>query len=259
MIAQYAGSMDSSIADDKVRRAIAQTPLRRPSPLQRYRATPGRHSVHGDLVLCSTGSDTPEGNVAFVLGPEDPQAVFTLADAFFGPAAYAVSIEQEAAPAMPKALEARGWQLEEEEPALVLAPIPAPPAYMPGLRIRMVDTEADFEAFLTLSQTARRWIPSLQAALDADVALFVGHLPEGPVATARLSCYGDVGEILGVATQPSHRRQGLGTALTWAAMAEAKRRGCTALTLNSSALGYGLYRRIGFVPAGHYLTYVRGQ
>jgi ribosomal protein S18 acetylase RimI-like enzyme len=247
-----------TIADASSLRAIAQAPLRQPSPLQKYRASPGRHRADGDVILCSIG-DEPEGNSVFVLGPEEPQAVLALADGFFGTGAYAIAVDQDAAPEVPRALVARGWLLEEQEPALVLAPIPDEPAGVPGLRIQRVDSEAGFEAFLRISQTARRWIPSLQAARDPDVAPFVGYLPEGPVATSRLVRYGDVAEILGVVTLPAYRRRGLGTALTWAAMAESRRRGCTALTLTSSELGYGLYRRIGFVPAGRYLTYVGGR
>jgi ribosomal protein S18 acetylase RimI-like enzyme len=247
-----------SIADPQVRRSIVHTPLRQPSPLQRYRGAAGRHVVFGDLVLCSMG-DGPEDNTAFVLGPEDPQNVFPQADRFFGSRAYAVAIEQDAAPAVQQHLAAHGWQLEEKEPALVLSPIPAAPPDAPGLRIQPVNNQADFAAFLSVSQNARRWIPSLQAAQDADVALFVGYLPEGPVATSRLTRYGDVAEILGVATLPAHRRKGWGTAMTWAAMTEAARRGCTALTLNASELGYGVYVRMGFQPAGHYLTYVQSR
>ena len=267
----------------QARRAIAQTPLRQPSPLQRYRPTPGRHSVQGDLgelVLSATGGDGPAANTAFVLGPEAPHTVFARAAAFFGPAAYALVLEQDAAPALQQALPAAGWHLEEQEPALVLMDIPAGPADEAdatdatdaadaadtteaadagGLRIAQVDTPAALETFLTVSQTARAWIPSLQAAQDADVALLVGSLDGEPVATARLTRYGTVAEILGVVTLPAHRGRGLGTAMTRAAMAEAARRGCTALTLNASELGLRLYLRLGFEPAGRYLTYLRGR
>ncbi|MFO0576559.1 MAG: GNAT family N-acetyltransferase [Polyangia bacterium] len=251
--------MPDRIADADRRRAIAHTPLRQPSPLQRYRAAPGRHLVDGDVVLCSTGGEDAEGNTVFVLGHERVERVLSLADAFFGAAMYAVAVDQDAAPALPQGLVSRGWQLAEQEPVLVLAPIPDEPAGVPGLRIQRVDSEAGFEAFLRISQTARRWIPSLQAAMDPDVALFVGCLHEEPVATSRLTRHGEVAEILGVVTLPAYRRRGLGTALTWAAMTEARRRGCTALTLTASELGYGVYRRIGFVPAGRYLTYVGGR
>lgn len=239
-------------------RAIAHTPLRQPSPLQRYRATPGRHHVCGDVVLSSLGGEGAEDNTVFVLGPEDPLRVFALAEEFFGASAYAFAIEQDSAPAMPPELAARGWRLDEEEPAMVLTSIPAPPVSASGLRLELVSTQADFAAFGSLNPSSERWIPSLQAARDPDVALLVGYLPQGPVATSRLTRYGHVAEILGVTTLPEYRRQGFGTAMTWAAMSEAARRGCTALTLNASELGYGIYLRLGFVPAGNYLTYGKG-
>lgn len=238
------------------RRAAVHAPFRLPSPLQRYRAQPGRHRVVADLVLTADGSAGPEGNTALVLGPESPAHVLAQADEFFAGAAYSVTVEVEVAAAMEEALRARGWQLDEEEPALLLSPIPAPPKAPAGLTISPVTTETAFEQFLALSRTPRRWIPSLSAALDGNVALLIGAVAAGPVAVARLTCFGQVGEILGVVTQPAYQRQGFGRALTWAAIAEAARRGCTAITLTATASGYRLYRHLGFVPVATYRTYL---
>ncbi len=237
-------------------RAVVQTPLRLPSPLSRHRRAPDRHAVHGDLVLTAVSGPGPPCNTAAVLGPEPAERVFALATAFFAGAEYSILIEADTAQPMEEALRARGWRLDEEEPALALSPIPLPlpAATPPGLTIRQVTTAAQFAQYLELSQNL--WVPSLDAALDPQIGLLVGSVAAEPVAVARFTCFGQVGEVLGVMTQPEHRRRGFGMALTWAAVAEAARRGCAAITLNASASGYPLYRRMGFVPVTTYRTYL---
>jgi GNAT superfamily N-acetyltransferase len=227
-----------------------------PSPLERYRSEPGRHVVHDDLVLTAGGGAGPEFNIVFVLGPVPPERVFTLADAFFDLTGYAIVVESESARPIEEAIQAHGWRLDEEEPALALTPIPMPPPPPTGLTIRLVTTDAAFTDFMTITQTARRWIPSLDAARDRAVALFVGYDREAPVATSRIARYGDVGDINGVVTAPTHRRRGIGTAMTWAAVAEGARRSCTAMTLTATAMGYPVYQRMGFVPVCTYRTYL---
>lgn len=235
-------------------RLIIRAPLLLPSPLQPYRAEPGRHVVHDDLVLTAMGGEGPDFNNVAVLGPISPERAFALADAFFD-TAYCVTVESEVAGPVEEALRERGWILDEEEPALVLVPIPVGPSPPPDLAIRPVTTEAAFADFMALSHTAPRWVPSLRAAMDPAVALFVGYHGGEAVATARLACYGAVAEITGVGTAPAHRRRGLGTAMTWAAVAEGARRGCTAITLTASAMGYPVYLRMGFVTVCSYRTY----
>ena len=236
-------------------RAVVQTPLRLPSPLSRHRLAPDRHAVHGDLILTAVSGPGPQCNTAAVLGPEPIERVLALADSFFAGAEYSILVEADTMPQLEESLRARRWRLDEEEPALVLSPIPLPlPATVPaGLTISLVTTAAQFAQYLELSQNL--WVPTLAAALDPQVGLLVGAVADEPVAVARFTCFGAVGEVLGVETQPAHRRRGFGMALTWAAIAEAARRGCTAITLNASASGYPLYRRMGFVPVGTYRTY----
>jgi GNAT superfamily N-acetyltransferase len=235
--------------------AIVRTPICIPSPLQKYRAEPGRHVVHDGLVLTAMGGSGPDFNNMAVLGPIAPGRAFALADAFFD-TGYCVTVESEVAEPVEEALRARGWALDEEEPALVLAPIPAIPPALPDLTIQRVMTDAAFADFMTISHTVHRWVPSLRAAMDPAVALFVGYYGDEAVATARLACYGAVGEVTGVVTMPAHRRRGLGTAMTWAAIAEGARRGCAAMTLTASEMGYPVYLRMGFVPVCRYRTYL---
>ncbi len=242
-------------------RAIVHTPLIHPSPLERYRPNPSRHARHGDLVLTAGGLSGPDYNAALVLGPVPPDTVFAQADAFFaGTGGYSVVVEVETAREMDTALRRDGWEVDEEEPALALPTIPpAVPAPPPDLTIRRVTTDAGFADFMAVSRTGSYWIPSLAAATDPAVALFVGYCDGVPVAVSRITCYPGnpgVGDINGVATADAFRRRGFGTALTWAAIAEGARRGCTAMTLNATEMGYPVYLRMGFQPVCTYRAYV---
>lgn len=238
-------------------RAVARVPLISPSPLARYRPHPERLRVEDGFVL--TVSDGPETdfNLVVVFSPVAPERVFAMAAVVIG-AAYHVVVEGETAAPMEAALRARGWHLDEEEPALVLSPIPAtmPPA-PDGLTIHAVTTDVAFADFRRVRRTSSLYVPSLEAARDPAVALFVGYDAQGqPVASSRLACYGAVGEINGVVTVPEHRRRGFGTAMTWAAIAACAARGCTAITLSATAMGLPVYRRMGFLPACTYRTYL---
>ena len=250
-----AAMTNASFVPDTLR-SIVRAPLLIPSPLERYRPAPSRHVVHDDLVLAASGGTGPDFNFAIVLGPVPPERAFALADAFFDATGYAIVVESESARPIEEAIQARGWQLDEEEPALALTPIPTPPPPPTDLRIRSVATDTEFADFMAVSQTAHRWIPSLAAARDAAVALLVGYDGNEPVATSRIARHGDVGDINGVVTLPTHRRCGFGTAMTWAAVAEGARRGCGAVTLTATEMGYPVYQRMGFVPVCTYRTYL---
>ncbi|MGI8551817.1 MAG: GNAT family N-acetyltransferase [Dehalococcoidia bacterium] len=244
----------NGVSDDL--RAIVHTSLLTPSPISRYRGGQVRRALHGDVSLIADGGIGPDFNNVLVLGPARPENVFALAEEFFGGAGgYSVVVEVETAQPVEAALQGRGWTMDEEEPALVLphlpAEIPPPPA---GLTIRWVTDESGFGDFQAVSTTA--YVPSLAAATDADVALFVGSVDGKPTATSRLVRLGSIAEISSVVTEPEYRRRGFGAALTWAAIAEGVRRGCATAMLTATELGYPVYVRMGFLPVCTYRTYL---
>lgn len=225
-------------------RGIAHAALLRPSPLERYYARPVSRVEREGVVFIAGDED----DVAVVVDPVTPRRLFALADTFFG-GAYGVIVDVDRAPLVDEALRSAGWVLDEEEPAFVLTPIPASPPPMPGLDIRRVATQRALDDFFAVTRTPRRYIPSLAAALDPDVALFVGYVEGAPVATSRVSCLGEVGDLMGVVTDDAYRRRGIGTAMTWAAIDAARQRGCTAITLSASEMGLPVYQRMGFIYA----------
>jgi len=79
---------------------------------------------------------------------------------------------------------------------------------------------------------------------------FVGMLGPTPVATTSLLMAGELAGIYHVATLPHARGRGIGAALTTAALRHARTAGATTAALQSSEMGYNVYRSIGFEPAG---------
>lgn len=240
-------------------RAVVRAPLYVSSPIQKYMPNPGSHLVDGGLILIDGGVPDLDYRCAAVVDELPVEDVLSRAATFFGGGPFSIMVEAESAPVLAAELLARGWQLDEEEPALALVPIPSPDTYpeTPSeLTIELVSTEAQLADFRAITRTPPARIPSLQAATDAAVALLVGYVSDAPVATARLTCCGPVAEILGVVTLPDRRRRGYGAALTWAAIDASLERGCAAATLTATEMGFPLYRRMGFVPVCTYRTYL---
>ena len=76
---------------------------------------------------------------------------------------------------------------------------------------------------------------------------FVAYRDGEAVATTSLLVDGALAGIYHVATLPHARGRGIGAAVTREAMRFARDRGATHAALQSSELGYGVYRALGFV------------
>jgi ribosomal protein S18 acetylase RimI-like enzyme len=98
-----------------------------------------------------------------------------------------------------------------------------------------------------LQETAVR----LRAALGLDASAacqhLIGYLDDEAVATAAVYHGRRASEIQHVATLDQHRRRGIGTAITAAAIELARQHGNRYAVLTASPDGEGLYRRLGFV------------
>lgn len=97
--------------------------------------------------------------------------------------------------------------------------------------------------------------PGVQATTDQIRAgLFVlvaAHSDAGPVAGGSHSPRGSVTEITGVATLPTHRRRGLGAAVTLALCADARGAGVQLCFLSAGSDDVArVYARVGFVRVG---------
>jgi predicted acetyltransferase len=87
--------------------------------------------------------------------------------------------------------------------------------------------------------------------------LLVGYVEGRPVSSAMAYRVGEIAGITGVATIPGERRRGLGRALTWAALREGARMGCTRATLNAAGASYPLYKSMGFLHVCNHRSYAR--
>ena len=88
---------------------------------------------------------------------------------------------------------------------------------------------------------------------DADrIVRFIGRRAGQAVGTSLLYDAHGVAGVYVVATAEDQRRQGIGTALTTAALVEGRQRGLSVGTLQSSPSGYPVYQRMGFETVGEY-------
>ena len=247
-----------------------------PSPQLRYQRE-GRYVLRDGVALIGCDVHDPTNNVAVVLGPApEPERILALAAEFFGtrPGGWGVVVEAGAEHPVELELRARGWRIAEEEPALLLTPIPAAPAQPPDFEIRRVTTEASLYDFYRASRAGfadaesasadspagedltKAFVPSVACALDPDMAYFVGYVEGKAAATAGLCRFGSIAEIIGISVVPTSRRRGLGAAITWAAVAEGVARGCTFAALTATPMGEPVYRRMGFQYVCTFRTYV---
>ena len=126
-----------------------------------------------------------------------------------------------------------------------------------GLRI---DVVRDQEMLKLYMQVSRRGFESLeddvQIYYDTYTNIgfgkelkwqhFIGWLDDEPVAVSSLLLHAGVAGVYGVATIPEARRQGVGAAMTLAALREARGRGYNVGVLSPSEMGLGMYRQLGF-------------
>lgn len=95
-----------------------------------------------------------------------------------------------------------------------------------------------------------RWVQEIFAAIGFDEENIwqhlVGYVGNIAVATATLFLTGETVGLYFIATAPAWRRRGLGSAMTTAALEEAREREAQWAVLCASSMGYSTYRRVGF-------------
>jgi ribosomal protein S18 acetylase RimI-like enzyme len=152
-----------------------------------------------------------------------------------------------------------GFHLDDNTPGMALDLTKLPPSvqHPAHLVIRPVEDLAMLHTWagtfirgFELPQAFEAPFEGLMASLGLDWPFrhYLGFLNGRPVGASTLFLAEGVAGIYNVATLAEGRGQGIGTALTWLPLLEARDMGYRAGVLQSSASGYGVYLRLGFRP-----------
>ena len=155
-----------------------------------------------------------------------------------------------------------GFTHRETLPGMVVRPGELVAPAGDGLAVDVID-EDDVDAandVLAASFGAPRElfedISAAFAALD-EATCYVGRVEGEIVATALGITVDGVTGVFNVATSPEHRGRGHGATLTARAVEDGFAGGAELAFLQSSALGHGVYRRLGFRDVEEYVLLTR--
>jgi ribosomal protein S18 acetylase RimI-like enzyme len=154
------------------------------------------------------------------------------------------------------ALVERGLVFYEEEPAMVadLAVETSDPSPL-DLEIRSTRNLEELCVWVRIlsgssNDTFIRRVAEIRGAADRRTGARFEHLlgivDGDAVATAGVFHGTRAAEVQHIVTEPSHRRRGIGTAMTSAALELVRREGSRYAVLTASPEGLGIYERLGF-------------
>lgn len=170
-------------------------------------------------------------------------------------------------PTLGPALARAGFNLDDTAPVMVLedatfSPVTPDADYLPlpaEKGILEPFLYAQSEAYGGLGDGALGWLPQLTAGLKEGHIIGAALQQNGElVAGATILLGGDVGELAGVWTKASWRRQGLARRVCRPLLSAFFRRGQTCW-LSAAPGAEGLYRQLGFSEVGTQLNYSRSS
>lgn len=124
-----------------------------------------------------------------------------------------------------------------------------------GLEIRVVKDEETLRVWTNVFINGYGLPPSweslsyelwLKFGFDFPMQNYLGYLNGKPVATSTLFYGGGAAGIYDVATLPEMRGKGLGAALTLQPLLDARKQGYRVGVLQSSEMGFNVYKKLGF-------------
>lgn len=230
-----------------------------------------RDSDHGSIeerdyvISVATGMPVAAFNPTFVVEPpRDPAGAFERVRAFYARNALAgeVNASGDTAYAIADAARSAGFGSGPRSPSMILAPLVATTPAVPGLKVRRVDEAAELRTFNDLCAEVFGLDRPILSIFDNPKMLaapgfgfHLGFVDGLAVATAMTCCIDGVVLIFNIATLPSHRRRGIGEAMTWCAVNHGLEVGCDLAFLQASPDGLPLYERMGFQHGGDVQTW----
>jgi ribosomal protein S18 acetylase RimI-like enzyme len=214
----------------------------------------------GSVVAFDTRIPVRIFNGLAILEPAEPEQVGAAIGWLSGRAIpHLAWIREEPADAMRPVMTAHGFELVgPPEPVMAIEPparVPPPPE---GVSVREVTDATGLDDHIASAvangfpEDAARMLYAMPFLADHDVRLFTAYVDGRPAGHSAAIRSGDVSGVYGVGVPPALRGRGIGTAVTWAAVGAGREWGCELVVLQSSELGFGVYRRMGFEVVTYY-------
>jgi len=227
-----------------------------------------RGEVEPGPPLCvASGAPIAFFNQAFFTEPSsDPQADFDSVDLFFGARdlPYAVVFRDGVDPSGEDHVREMGFAKGEVLPGMALHPLGELPPAPTGLHVEEATTPEQHSAFLALVAESFGMPLDILAetftfelAQSPGISELMGFESGRPVAGAMVSVTDGIAGLYNVVTTPGARGRGLGAYMTWSAIEVGRTQGCDIATLQSSKMGLGVYRRMGFQEVSKYNVYLK--
>jgi GNAT superfamily N-acetyltransferase len=218
----------------------------------------------GSVSLVATGLPAAPFNIAFVRGPlADPDAELSRAVTRFQTRKlpFLIRFFVPTDPATSATAKALRLVDAPAQPGMAMSNAVAAGTSYAGLRIvcardgQTLQHHADVCARgFTISPDIMGRLISPALLRMHDVEIYVGYVDGAPVTSSALFLNNGVAGIYNVATVDSHRRTGLGAAMTWHAVQRGRELGCQFSGLLSSVMGQPVYERMGFRTITSYPT-----
>lgn len=232
----------------------------------RRNAVQERWGEFGDAV--ATRSDVPSrlSNTLFVPHPpKEPEALEALLSRgfrFFDRRPWRVVTTGGAAGRVGDAAGKHGMTLARGDPGFVLSPVPTvpqPPRWLQIERVRSASSMRDWqrvagEAFQIPQFAMRRIFPPAPppASPEHTTTFLVGYERGRPVGSAVSVVTEGISAVHIIGAVKSARGRGVGTAMTWSAVAEGTRLGGGPAFLQATEMGEPVYRKMGFQKVEEY-------
>ena len=233
-------------------------------------AMDGGEVIEADgLLLLRTGLPAAAFNLAFVTRSlTDPRTSIERAVTYFDGYGlpFVVRVRAGVDERAERAAEACGLPYSDTVPGMTLAPIPTIPPPPSTLVIRTARDRSALDDHLDVLIASFGMPREFGARLLNErllrmpgCELYVGYVDGVPVASSMLCATNGMAGVWNVGCLPSHRKRGLGEAMTWQAVRRGAELHCDIANLQASEMGQPIYERMGFRVVSPYRTFVRRQ